>query len=282
MNNLSVKGQEGETTFSHNGPVRLGDTGFTMLHPFYNERERFELLVENWITWSDEVKRKVQIVLIDDCSPSPVHTWFTPDVVSRLGGLNIVVYRITTDLQWNTPGALNLGFTVAPTPWVLTMDSDCTFNAEDIEKFLDANPTEDAYYRFRRQRQGDGCKAENLMNTAPLPCSFLMHKNIFWHVGGFDEEFTGSRSGGYAIFDGYFHLRCANLGYMRYLWLDVTAIEWMPSVASMERPKENRSHYRINKKIMYAKREGTLPVKTEILRFDWDRTFRYNNGGIAP
>jgi len=267
--------------FHHEGPDALGDVGFTMLHPFYNERERFELLVDNWATWSDEVKARVPVVLIDDCSPSPVHTWFTPEIIDKLGNLNITVYRITTDLKWNTPGALNLGFTVAPSPWVLTMDSDCTFNAEDIEKFLAATPLEQFYYRFIRQRQGDP-DTEDLHTNKPLPCSLLLHKNMFWNIGGFDEEFTGARSGGYAIFDNHFHNQAERMGYEWFTWTDVTAIEWMPSLASMERPVETREHYRINKKIMHAKEAGDLPVKTEILRFDWERTFRRAPGVVVP
>lgn len=280
MNNVT-RGPEPKRGFVvHEGPKSLSDTGFTMLHPFYNERERFELLVDNWETWSDRVKSKIQVVLVDDCSPSPVHTWFTPEVIDKLGTLNLSVYRITSDLKWNTPGALNLGFTVAPHPWVLTMDSDCTFSAEDIEKFLSAEPLEEAYYRFKRQRFGDP-EVENLDNFRPLPCSLLLHKNLFWHVGGFDEDFTGERTGGYALFDTYFHHRCLDLGYEWYTWHDVEAIEWMPSVASMGRPKEVRDHYRINKKLMYQKQDGSKPIRSELLRFDWERTFSYSNGKVV-
>jgi glycosyltransferase involved in cell wall biosynthesis len=267
----------GKGSSSHSGTALLKDVGFTVLHPFYNERERFDLQLANWLTWSDEVKSKVQIVLIDDCSPSPVHEWFTPSIQKRLGNLNIVVYRITTDLKWNTPGALNLGFTAAPTPWVLTMDSDCAFDAENIEKFLDADPREDSYYKFPRQRYGDS-SVENLEIVKPLPCSLLVHKNMFWHVGGFDEDFTGEYTGGYALFDTYFHHRSCELGYIWYSWNEVTAMEWMPSVASRERPPENRNHYKINKKVMYAKQASDLPVKSRNLRFDWERTFRHTGG----
>jgi len=259
----------------HEGPVSLGDSGFTMLHPFFNERERFELLVENWATWSEAVKSKVQVVLIDDCSPSPVHTWFTPSICKRLGNLNIAVYRISSDLKWNTPGALNLGFTVAPHPWVLTMDSDCTFDAENIEKFLSATPLEHAYYRFNRKRYGDPKIDEGLHLTRPLPCSLLLHKNLFWHIGGFDEDFTGARTGGYALFDTYFHHNASLLAYEWFTWHDVVATEWMPSIASMERPPELEKHYKINKRVMYNKQKGVFPAKSEILRFDWDRTFRH-------
>lgn len=274
MNNLTLgySDQRYLERISHEGPVVLGDAGFTLLHPFYNERERFELQFENWLSWSDEVKSKVQIVLIDDCSSDPVHTWFTPSKIKRLCKLNIIVYRILTDLKWNTPGALNLGFTVAPTSWVLTMDSDCAFDAENIQKFMRAKPLESAVYKFPRQRYGDS-SVENLNNYKPLPCAMLMHKNVFWHVGGFDEDFTGERSGGYALFDTYFDKRRASLGYDWYTWYDVLAKEWMPSVASMERPRETRDHYSINKRLMYKKLEEHAPNKTEILRFNWDRTF---------
>lgn len=279
MNKVLKRYNRDEDYESHHGPNKLRDTGFTLLHPFYNERERFERQVENWATWSDEVKSKVSVVLIDDCSPSPVHTWFTPEIIEKLGNINLRVYRITTDLKWNTPGALNLGFTMAPSPWVLTMDSDCSFNAEDIEKFLDATPLEDCYYRFARERQGDD--TEDLVTTKPLPCSILMHKNTFWHVGGFDEDFTGARSGGYAIFDNYFQRRCWSLGYGWYTWHDVTGIEWMPSIAPMHRQQETVKEYKTNVRLMKAKEAGELPQRSEMLRFDWERVLKYENGEIS-
>jgi len=200
--------------------------------------------------------------------------------MKRISELNIGVYRITDDLKWNTPGTLNLGFTVAPDSWVLTMDSDCTFAAGDMNRFLAANPEEGAVYKFNRQRYGDP-EIENLGNKRYLPCSMLLHKNLFWHVGGFDEDFTGEYSGGYALFDNYFDRRVAALEYPWYIWEDVEAIEWMPSVAAMGRDPENENHYKTNKKIMYSKLDPEfsmsyfgkeLPVKSPMLRFNWERT----------
>jgi hypothetical protein len=202
--------------------------------------------------------------------------------MKRISELNIGVYRIMDDLKWNTPGALNLGFTVAPDPWVLTMDSDCTFGSDDMQKFLDADPREEAVYKFNRQRLGNRGLGENLDNKRFLPCSLLMHKNLFWHVGGFDEDFTGEYTGGYAYFDAYFDRRKADLDHPWYVWEDVEAIEWMPSVAAMGREPETENHYRTNKWIMYSKLDPefsmekfgkVLPVRSPILRFNWERTF---------
>jgi hypothetical protein len=207
--------------------------------------------------------------------------------MKRINELNIGVYRIAENLKWNTPGTLNLGFTVAPDPWVLTMDSDCTFTADDMEKFLVADPVEDAVYKFNRQRFGDESLGENLGNKRYLPCSMLMHKNLFWHVGGFDEDFTGEYSGGYALFDGYFDHRRDALEHPWYIWEDVEAVEWMPSVAPMGREREIRDHYKINKRIMYGKLDPEysmakfgkkLSPRSPMLRFNWERTFWHQRG----
>ena len=289
MNNLRPNGFLKRSLESHCGSKVLKDIGLSVVHPFFNERERFNLQFENWLAWSDEVKAKVQIIIIDDCSPSPVHSWLTNSKRKRVNQLNLGIYRITTDLEYNTPGALNLAFTVAPTEFVLTMDSDCAFKPDQMIKFLDAEPLQDAIYKFNRRRIGDSNAVdlkdaigypwdEKLGLTRYLNCSMLMHKNLYWNLGGFDEDFTGARSRGYGYFDNDFDKRVIKVGYPMYVWEDVTAIEWMPSVSNGEVAirtgrQERRNHLLMKRKNGFYKDKKIEPQNREILRFQWERTF---------
>jgi hypothetical protein len=264
------------------GPSRLHTTGVTLVHPFYGEQARFENQYKLWLDWPDSVKRLVNIVLIDDGASNPIHTWITPSKLKRINDLNLTVYRITQDLKWNTPGALNLGFTVAPDPWVLIMDSDCAFDGKNWQKLLDQKPVEEATYQFPRQRIGD--KTEDTDNRRYLPCTILIHKNTVWKMGGFDEDFTGEYTGGYAFFDSDLFLRFKEESVPNYIWNGITATEWMPSQSNGEIVQRTQREERLNRQIMYRKqrqRAGTeegSPRNTQILRFPWKRTFRSVRG----
>ena len=284
---MSGKSRDGEV-FTHTGPKTIREAGgLTVVHPFFDERARFEKQVEIWANWSDDVKENVRVVLVDDCSSSPVHTWLTESVLKKLSGLRFTIYRIKTDLQYNTPGSLNLAFTVAPTEFVLTMDSDCAFDSENIAKFLDATPRTDVVYKFRRQRLGASKPRgkngfgrmghERLDITRYLPCSMLMHKEVFWNIGGFDEDFTGANSGGYGFFDNFFDRVRSSLNYGWYVWTDVTALEWMPSACDNEVVQRNQESHNINKRL-YNKKLDVLETGAysngQILRFEWERVYR--------
>lgn len=265
---MKVQFRDRKTWIEHKGEKL---ETLTLIHPFYNEKERFLKHLELWKQWSDDLKNRVNIVLIDDGSPEPVHSWFTPSIVKRLD-YNIDVYRITEDLKWNTPGALNLGFTVAPTEWVLCMDSDCAFDKDNLNKFIGQDPLKDAVYKFPRNRIGTDPE-ENLENSRYLPCAMLMHKDVYWRVGGMDEDFTGSRSGGYAYFDNYFDHCVTECEMEWFIWHEVTALEWMPSIVGpkVHRSRDEEKH---NKRIFRHKQLGRLDRNREILRFPWKHTFR--------
>lgn len=262
-----------KVTEDHGGDKTLEEMGgLSLIHPFYKDRRRFDLQFDNWRTWSERVKRNVRIHLIDDCAPSPVHTWIGEKRrrIVEEEGIDLSVYRITTDLKWNTPGALNLGFTVASQPWVLTMDSDCAFTNDKMEHILSCNPSKEVVYRVGRIRvEKDG--------TYPmryLQCTMLMHKDLFWSVGGFDEDFTGERSGGYGFFDDDFNNRVEKAGYPWYVIKDCPALEWMPSYYGEPIvQRDHDTHHKINRRIKNHKALGRIPQNRQILNFEWERVF---------
>ena len=279
-----VKGVGRKETYiePREGPATLEDTRLTLVHPFYNEKARFERQVEIWRGWSEYVRDRVDIVVIDDGSPNPVAGYITDEIDEVLSGLNIAIYRITKDLKWNTPGALNLGLEVAMTDWVLIMDSDCAFSNEHMETLLQADPEPFAVYKFPRHRIGDASLGENLDNRRFLPCTMLFHRSLFMDkVGGFDEDYTGEYSDGYAYFDTDFDERAWALQHIHpmFIWNAVTATEWMPSAAGNEIVDRTVAHESKNRDILYAKRRyraetGDVYNPSPILRFEWERTYR--------
>lgn len=259
----------------------LSSSSVSLVHPFYNEERRFDLQIDLWSCWPVEVKEKVRITIIDDGSPSPVHTWITDSKLKKLAELNINVYRIEKDLMWNTPGALNLGLVTAPNEWVMIMDSDCAFDGDNWKILLAGDYDPNAVYKFPRQRHGT---IEDLSNKRFLPCTMFFHKNLVWSLGGFDEGFTGEYSGGYAYFDNDLDSRLTERGHPIYIWNGAVAIEWMPSMANWEIVNRSGSHQKINRRLAGKKarirrgEEEGEARNTEILRFPWRRVFHSVRG----
>jgi len=253
--------------------------GISLIHPCWNDEERLELQFKEWERWSERVCRNVDITLIDDHSDAPVT--FSEDklAVLREKGISISIYRIIDDLKWNTPGALNLGFTMAPKDWILTMDSDCFFDAENMEKLLDFKPRDDRLHKFNRKRFGT-TEADNwLNNTRHLPCTILLYRDIFTTLNGFDEDFTGERTGGYGFFDTDFDYRANTMGFPMDIVEGVVAGEWLPSVSGppvfpgiTRGESGHEKFHRINRKLCRQKQMGKVPQGMEILRFEWEKT----------
>ncbi len=250
----------------------LGELGLTIVHPFYNEKERFVIQLENWKRMSDKAKDVVSIVVSDDCSNPPIHSFIPP---GSSFDFNLEIYRIKEDLKWNTPGALNLGISRHHTDWVMIMDSDCLLLPEDLDNLLTLRPHEDYNYWFERNRITE--IAERKKVTRFLPCSILFHINAYEKVGGFDEDFTGSRSGGYGFFDNYFATRLADECSPKRVVMGVTITEYMedkvgPNIQTRTGVRAD-VHHRANKFLMGDKRSGKLSQNKNLLRFEWEKTF---------
>jgi hypothetical protein len=169
------------------------------------------------------------------------------------------------------------------------MDSDCAFDAEQIQKVADMTPLDTGVYKFDRNRIGSGEKSlnwkgelreENLKNTRYLPCTMLMNQNLFWQIGGFDEDYTGERSGGYGLFDSDFDRRLGRADIPWYKMKNIIATEWMPSVCDGEiasrHPKAHEigmNLYRLKNHFNENRKDEWLEQNREILRFQWERTY---------
>jgi hypothetical protein len=248
--------------------------GLSIIHPMWNEEKRFELQLENWRTWDEEIRDLVDITIVDDHSDPPVSSYVglnRQKVIEDLD-LEISIYRILDDLKWNTPGALNLGVTVAPKPWVLFMDSDCMFDSDNVRKLLNLVPNPRMVHKFKRWR----IEKDKDYEFRPLTCTMLMHKKRFWRIR-FDEDFSGSHSGGYGFFDNNFDHRGGSS--RRVLVNDIYATEYMHDIVGRVE-RDHQSHHNINKKLMYEKEKGNIPYNNQILNFAWELDYEHSRNEI--
>lgn len=256
--------------------MKLREQGLTIVHPFYDDQPRLEHHLRNWLRYSPEAKDALNLVLVDDGSKEPLIAWADFNkVVDDIKVKSFSIYRVIQNLKWNTPGALNLGITQAPTEWVLIMDSDCLLQPDDLDRLMDFEPDPAMFHLFHRNRISYNDHLLKAKERQPLPCSILMTKTAFRELGGFDEDFTGERSGGYGFFDSDFTNRAKKARKLAVMPDSIVIQEYMedivgPNVHTRERV---RNKDKINKKIWYAKIAGEIPRNTELCRFEWKKVF---------
>jgi hypothetical protein len=100
----------------------------------------------------------------------------------------------------------------------------------------------------------------------------LMRKEMFLNINGFDEDFTGTYSGGYAFFDNHFDHKAIDAGYHcgQIPW--ITATEYMDDFVG-ERVARSKQQEGINRQLMYDKLNGKVPNSKKMLRFSWEKVW---------
>ena len=273
------------------GDKSLRELGLTLMHPFFGEEQRMLKMFDIWDDWSDDVKDEVQLILIDDHGTPSVEEMFSDRIVDY----NLSVYRIQDDLKFNVPGALNLGMMMAATPWILTMDSDCAFKPDVMQRLLDFKPDRGEFYSFYRERITEGSfKGEEFLdNIKVLPCTILLHKDQFIAVNGFDEDFTGTwstqymdqlkyrsdleRIEGFGYFDNAFVHRINGEGYRYIQQHGYLVTEWMPDLVGKNTVYGGRERT-FNRRVWRYKQLGHIPFSTDMLRFKWERVMHNVRG----
>lgn len=143
------------------------------------------------------------IIVVDDGSPEPAEPVIqaaSPDLRPRLQ-----LYRIGVDIPWNRGGARNLGAHIASTEWIVHIDIDHLLLPECAAALVEQPKKTKNWYRFPRYRRGqaDATRRKdkippNLEYGAihPHVDSYLCTREMYWRVGGYDEDYSGCLGGG--------------------------------------------------------------------------------------
>jgi hypothetical protein len=241
----------------------------TLIHPFFGEKKRFALQFDHWMSLSEELKNRLNIVVVDDHGTPSVESLMTDERKAKCD-FNLTILRIDDDIKYNTAGALNLGIIISATPWVLIMDSDCAF-LDNMQEILDLKPHRNRFYKFNRQRITED-KAKEAV-TRYLPCTILMYKDMFLDINGFDEDFCNATVDGYGHFDIFFSQRAIKAGYKQGQIKTIPATEWMEDIVGDKVQRGEKAGIR-NRKLGYRKNGGEVPISTDMLRFKWHVAFR--------
>ena len=131
-----------------------------IIYTYFGQKERIAGILK-------EKHPKARVVIVDDCSKKPL---------GKIEGLDI--YRVTDDIKWNQPGARNLGFQESE-GWIVCADIDHLVTKENVDKLLKMKKEKGTMYYLGRE----DTDSHNI---------FLIHKDDFEKVGGYDEDFCGN------------------------------------------------------------------------------------------
>lgn len=173
---------------------------FTLCVPFYRQVGILELQIREWNKYPPAIK----VILVDDCSPEPaepvVREFASDELLTRLELL-----RVDVDKPWNRSMCRNLSSQLAQSDWVLHVDTDHIFPAEHAPALLDLEVSRKLWYRFRRFRVGKADETRRkdkidpnceIGEIKPHIDSYLCTRDLYWSVGGYDEDYSGMLGGG--------------------------------------------------------------------------------------
>ncbi|WP_099464716.1 MULTISPECIES: glycosyltransferase family A protein [Parabacteroides] len=161
--------------------IQPADIELSYIMPvFFNQKNTNVLtnLLEDYSKIAPAVLKRIQFVIVDDCSPIPV------TVPSHIN-INYQIYRIISDIRWNQGGARNLGVVKAISPKIILTDCDHFFPEKLLSQILDSKIPQHTLYKFKRV-DANG-------NQQQSPCNiFYTSKMTFFSSLGYDEEFCGN------------------------------------------------------------------------------------------
>jgi len=145
----------------------------TIISSYFDKSPRETLFVRWRVNHYFKLKEKypkLKMILVDDGSQSiPVEK-----ALENLDLTGITLVKIKEDLGFNSHGARNLGMHISKSEWNFLIDLDVDLLSIDLDLALPLDPN--TIYKFDI--------------NAPL-----IHKNAFWSVKGYDEDFVNIHYG---------------------------------------------------------------------------------------
>jgi len=225
----------------------------TYVITYYNQ-PFIEKQLELWSSYPSDVLSQLEFVMVDDGSKTRP---LAPIVRPYKNKLSIKLFVITKDIYWNIPGAINLGMCMTNTPWAFHADVDNWVAAESMSEIMDAIENEEnELYDFVVHI------GERVANNTS---SFLLTRDLFWKIGGYDEDFSGQ----YGHDDIYFKYECEFRGHKSVPLHDIKInMIYEGRVVELDNPEDKESEP--SRLMLQDKKEPYKPHRPKrILRFPW-------------
>lgn len=153
----------------------------TLILPYYRNPGMLAEQQRTWRAYPDDLKAHFHVIVVDDGSPK----FAARRYVEATGIASFRLYRCEVDVRWNWLFCRNLGVDQATTTWVLLTDIDHLLPADTLERLLTIELDPKRVYRLSR------VDAPDLTPYKPHPNTWLMTRQMFDAIGGYDERFSG-------------------------------------------------------------------------------------------
>jgi hypothetical protein len=161
-----------------------------LVYPYYENKTMLEKQVENWNRYAGELRDNTKIVVVDDCSSNyPAYS------ILKKCKTPVALYRLHKRYPWNMHQCRNIGAKEASNEkdnlWLFMSDIDIILTPEMAYTMLSKKLDTNYHYTFERTF------APEFKERKIHPNSFLVKRNTFWQINGYDLDLTPIGGGGY-------------------------------------------------------------------------------------
>lgn len=153
----------------------------TIVSTYYNHPQMVQDQIAHWETLPADLRSQIEFILVDDCSAQPP---LLPPT-----SLDLKIFRVTTDINWNQAGARNLATFHARGEWAMYFDIDQKLAVPPITHLVAALDQLDKKTLYLLQSKNlfdiDGTPVKVHPNT------FVVNLPNFKIHGMWDEDFVG-------------------------------------------------------------------------------------------
>jgi len=190
---------------------------------------------------------------------------------SKLPRSPIQLYRIQENIPWNHGGARNLAFDQMGEGWAVLTDIDHVLPKDSMRALLSMKLVPGTVYKPARFRMLNRVDSEEINRHCD---SFILTREMFWKIGGFDEHFSGYWNGVSGPFKTAIK-RYSRLTKIDNVWLLVYGVDVVEDACVTSMGREGSEYdVRNNLELVYdfhraQKLQRTQPKKK--LQYTWKR-----------
>jgi glycosyltransferase involved in cell wall biosynthesis len=153
----------------------------TLCLPYYMNAGMLRLQFERIRGYSAAILADLAVIVVDDGSPDG-------DALAEPIGCPLSIFKVLVDVRWNQDAARNIAAHHATTPWLLLTDIDHLVPQQTMATLIATSRPARFVYRFeRRTLERDGAVSK----YKPHPNSWLLTREMFERIGGYDERYAG-------------------------------------------------------------------------------------------
>jgi hypothetical protein len=161
-----------------------------LIYPYYENRHMLEKQVENWNRFAGELRDRIKLIVVDDCSSN-----YPAYPILKKCKAAVSLFRLHKRFPWNMHQCRNIGAKVAckeeDNLWLFMSDIDIILTPEMAYTMLSKELDPNCHYTFERTF------APDFKERKVHPNTFLVKRNTFWQINGYDLDLTPIGGGGY-------------------------------------------------------------------------------------